>query len=124
MGQYTAEMKKYFDSLISGSKSVDMFLFSKSIDESTFTNLYHSFEKGSKGKYQGLVDDLVSQGAALLRDITEAVTQSANDNDDAGVLENIHDLSKEAIEHIASNCDVNVAKLITDLVSAQEQANG
>jgi len=62
MGEYTAEAKAYYDQLIEKSDSLEMFVLSQTAPEAELNNLYHSFEKGQKGKYQRTVDDLMRKG--------------------------------------------------------------
>jgi recombination protein RecT len=100
LGQYTADQKAYFDQMISSSDAVGMFLFTKSIDESVFQNLYHSFEKGSKGKYQGIVDNLCRDGAARLRDVSDGLADCCQKADDIGAYELLDGFSREAIEYM------------------------
>lgn len=121
--QYTAQQKDYFDQLITKSDAVAMFLFTKSIDETVFTNLYHSFEKGTKGKYQGIVDGLVSKGAASLNDLAEAIIERAIAEDDAGVLENIDGLAPEAIDYILGKCGTVESRFIRSLIPTGKLAN-
>lgn len=120
LGQYTEEQKKYFDNMITQSRAVDMFLFSKSLDEATFTNLYHSFEKGQKGKYQGIVDKLMGEGGATLRDIAESVSESATNGHDFAIVEALEGLSADAIDWVRDQLNAaQVAILNTALESAQ-----
>lgn len=106
LGQYTAEQKGYFDQLITKSDALGMFLFVQSIDETTFTNLYHSFEKGQKGKYQNIIDKLNQEGAALMRDIVDTINEHALSGNDLGVRENIETASDAEKAYILDHvCD-------------------
>lgn len=104
LGQYTADQKAYFDQMISGADAIGMFLFTRSIEEATYTNLFHSFEKGQKGKYQGIVRTLVEEGGAKLRELQEAVQASASEGDTYAIAENLGGLQPEAIEYIKEQC--------------------
>ncbi len=115
LGQYTADQKAYFDGLITKSDAIGMFLFTKSIDETTFTNLYHSFEKGTKGKYQSIVDDLTSKGAAKLRDLVESISDQAARGDDLGIKETLAELSPEAIEYIMDKSDRETVRVVEEV---------
>ena len=119
IGQYTADQKAFFDGLISGSDAIGMFLFIQSIDETVFTNLYHSFEKGQKGKYQSIVDKLNAEGAAKLLELTESVQEQAANGHDLGIVETLEGLSNDALEYIKSKCDRETVKIIE---AAMEQA--
>lgn len=103
LGQYTAEQKAYFDNMITRGDAVAMFLFTKSIDETVFTNLYHSFEKGTKGKYQGIVDNLTQSGYAKLRDYSEALCEYCQSGHDIAAMELIADLPADAVTFITDN---------------------
>ncbi len=112
LGEYTGEQKTHFDHLITKSNALEMFVFTKTLEESTFTNLYHSFEKGQKGKYQRIVDDLVSKGAAEIRDIAETVNTLAEDGQDVAINETVTGLSKDAIERLIGMVTPSAASMI------------
>ena len=63
LGQVTDEQKIYFDQLITQGNAIDMYALSQTISAPEMSNLYHSFEKGEKGKYQRIVDELIRNGA-------------------------------------------------------------
>lgn len=94
---YTAEQKAYFDQLITNNNKLEMFVFLTTIDESVRNNLYHSFDKGKKGKYQQIVDELYKNGAAIMIDIVDAIEECAKTGDDLGVQNNAEGLSIDAM---------------------------
>ncbi len=109
---YTADQKAYFDQLLVNNDKLNMFVFLTSIDESVRNNLYHSFEKGTKGKYQRLVDDLYKEGSLVINDLIEAIEEKTRENDSLGVLENIEGLSDDALsiirERISKDADAMI----------------
>lgn len=119
LGNVSTEAKAYFDTLITSSNALEMFVFTKTIDESTFTNLYHSFEKGQKGKYQRIVDDLVQKGFAQMRDLAEQISGFADDGLDVAIAEAINGMSADAIEHLIGLVEPRAASMIRQ---AQVQA--
>lgn len=88
--QFTSEQKNYFDQLIEKSDSLGMFVFSSSFDLNDATsdgatiwiNLLHSFEKGSKGKYQTIVSDLRTKGESLFADYLMQIEEWLGDDND------------------------------------------
>lgn len=62
LGQYTDEAKKYFDQVIADSDALEMHVLRRTTPEVEFNNLYSSFEKGTKGKYQRIIDNLIRNG--------------------------------------------------------------
>ena len=117
LGQYTAEQKAYFDTMISHSDAVGMFLFTKSIDETVFINLYHSFEKGTKGKYQSIVDGLVQQGSAKLREYAEALGEHCQSGHDMAAQELLADLHADAVAFITDRlADTETAAYVRQIV--------
>lgn len=96
----TNETKEYFDQMIAKSDALGMFVLQCTLNEqsdNSFTTLYHSFEKGQKGKYQRIVDDLLKQGFSLVTDIREALKDAIDRGDDLGVRELIEDLTPDAL---------------------------
>jgi recombination protein RecT len=120
IGQYTADQKAFFDQRISAADAIGMFLFTKSIDEAVFTNLYHSFEKGQKGKYQSIVDSLCQQGGAKLREIAEAVTECAAAGHDMAIMENIEGLSSDALDFVLDICDSETSIIVRSAIKQQK----
>lgn len=92
---FTADQKSYYDQLIEKSDALEMYVFVNNIEESVRNNLYHSFEKGTKGKYQRIVDELERKGYSIFTDCIQAMNDAASNNDDTGVMEVYEDLSLE-----------------------------
>ena len=104
LGQYTAETKEYFDQLISKNDALNMFVLQCKLNDqgdTAFTNLYHSFEKGQKGKYQAIVKELLDKGFSLVTDYREAITQAVDSNDEMALAQLKEELSNDALEIVA-----------------------
>lgn len=112
LSDYTAQQKEHFDHMISKGLAVEMFLFSRSIDEGTFNNLWHSFERGHKGKYQAIAKDLMEKGSAKLRDIVDAINERASAGDDLGVMENVEGSSDAEYEYIMDHVSAEASAMI------------
>ena len=80
-GQYTGEQKEYFDQMIEQGDAIGMVVFEHTIDnETTFTNLYHSFEKGTKTKYMRIIDALLKSGHDKVMSICADIEGSIHDD--------------------------------------------
>ena len=80
-GEYTAEQKEYFDQMIEQGDAIGMVVFEQTIDnETTFTNLYHSFEKGTKTKYMRIIDALLKSGHDKVMSICADIEGSISDD--------------------------------------------
>ncbi|MES2367725.1 MAG: recombinase RecT [Pseudomonadota bacterium] len=112
LGQYSADQKGLFDQLISKSDALEMFVFTKTLDEAVFSNLYHSFEKGQKGKYQRIVDDLVQKGFAQMRDIAEQINELAENGEETAIAEAVQGFSNDALEHLVGLVTPQAASMI------------
>ena len=77
-----------------------MATFRASVEEGVFQNLYHSFEKGTKGKYQTVIDRLLAEGLDQLKSISDAINEAAAKSDDIGVIENVEGLTTEEMEFV------------------------
>jgi recombination protein RecT len=93
---YTAEQKSYYDQLIEQSNALEMYVFCSTIEETVKNNLYHSFEKGTKGKYQQIVNSLYNKGFSIFTDCVNSMNENAG-SDESAVLEIAEDLSSDAI---------------------------
>ena len=56
--------KIIFDEWIVTNNALEMYVFSQVALSTKFADLYHSFNKGKKGYYQDIVDDLIRKGKA------------------------------------------------------------
>jgi len=120
LGEYTAETKEYFDQLITKQDALNMFVLQCMLNENNdtaFTNLYHSFEKGQKGKYQAIVNDLLKQGFSVVTDIRQAFIDAVEINDDLGMRELIEGLSTDAIHVIKNGIDFKYQQEIDNLLT-------
>lgn len=117
LGQYTVDQKEYFDSLITGANALGMYVFQQTItDETIFINLFHSFEKGKKGKYQSIVNDLLSRGLSMCLDIRNHLTNAEQSRDDLCIKEIIGDLSADERKVIESGLNYSVVNYIAEVM--------
>lgn len=98
---FTLDQKEYYDQLITNSDPIGMFVLLDTIDETVRNNLYHSFEKGTKGKYQQIVNGLYRDGAAQIRDCITVIEEHLG-GDDSAVLEIIEDFDSDTLNLIES----------------------
>lgn len=112
ISNYTADQKAFFDQLISNSDAVGMYAFIKSIEEGVYINLYHSFEKGQKGKYQQIVRDLMDEGAAKITEYISVIEESATSGDDSAIAELLDGEDESVISHLKDNCSKEAANAI------------
>lgn len=116
VGSISVEQKKFFDELIEKGDAFGMTVLMKGLDEREFSNLYHSFEKGTKGKYQKIVDDLTKRGSSILADYVTQFSDmlEANDTDGAGEL--LDGMSKEEINVILDSCSTECCAFINEVI--------
>jgi len=117
MGQYTADQKAYFDQLIEKSDSWGMFVFRQTLDEVSFTNLYHSFEKGAKGKYQRVVDELTRKGADTLTSMVLDIESATQSGDTGGVQEIIEGMPAAEVDIIRSRLSMDGARMLHEVIA-------
>lgn len=110
--EFNPDQKAFFDRLITNSDAIGMFCFKETLAEGVYETLYRSFEKGSKGKYQRIVDALEVDGRAQLTDCQVVIEERAAEGDDLGVKELTEDLSKEAVDYILDNTDDDTRQFI------------
>lgn len=116
INQYTADQKDYFDQMIESGNSLGMFVYQRTLDnESLFTNLYHSFEKGSKGKFQRVVDSLLSSGREKAESIIVDLESSMQSNDDVAAMEIWESLSEDERKYIKLNISIESQAFINEL---------
>lgn len=119
LGEYTAETKEYFDQLISKNDALGMYVLQFTLNqssESTFNNLYHSFEKGQKGKYQGVVNELIKKGQGLMFDTVNAFIELVRSDDDLGAKQIIEDLQEDAIKILRTMLDADCNDYLNGIV--------
>jgi len=109
LGEYTAETKEYFDQMITNRDALGMYVFQRTLNESnesTFNNLYHSFEKGQKGKFQSIIKELTDKGFSIIVDIRESLSDAIERGDDLGISELIDDLDKDALSIVKDGMSI------------------
>ena len=117
LGQYTAETKEYFDQLITNSDALNMFIFQHSLqDESVFTNLYHSFERGQKGKYQAIVKDLCDKGFSLFSDIKDQICDAYNTGDTGYMMQLYEELSQDGQKLLMGKLSNEIQQTIQEMI--------
>ena len=85
-GQYSDAAKAHFDQLIAQSNAAGMVVLQQTTEQKDFTALYHSFEKGSKGRNQQVVDELLRSGYAMAEEYAELVSVCVSDGGDLDEL--------------------------------------
>ena len=108
----TASQKQYLDQMIEGNNHVGMFCFLATLGEGVHTNLYHSFPKGEKGKYQKIMNSLQEKGRGEVYDCKAVIQQAKEDGDDMACKELLVDLPQEAIDYIINDSDSEVGQFI------------
>ena len=98
--QFNVDEKSYFDQMISSEDAMGMHVFRLTTSESVYTNLYHSFPKGQKGKYQKIVDRLDRDGLSVLTSCVDGVVQAVQENDVTLLQETIEDLGDSEMDII------------------------
>ena len=98
LNSFNDEQKAFFDQLISDSDALGMFVFSKTIDIPVFQSLYGSFEKGSKGKYKKIVDELTGAGGAICFEWITAINNCSGD--ESVVIEFVEEHSADVVGYI------------------------
>lgn len=95
VGQYSDIEKEYFDLLIGDDLAIEMLTLQRTTSAAVFTNLYHSFGKGTKGKYQRMVDELIVRGQAQFQEYSETVFNAKQSGDDLAIEEIIEEVTDE-----------------------------
>ncbi|WP_213075215.1 hypothetical protein, partial [Acinetobacter baumannii] len=75
-------------------------------------NLYHSFEKCMKGKYQSIVDDLLKKGFNIVADIRIALMDAINESDDMAKTQLIEEMSSDAFDIVVGAIDNEYKSLL------------
>lgn len=115
MQNANAEQKNYFDQLIESSDALGMFTFQRTVDAQVFTNLYHSFPKGQKGKYQSLVDNLLKAGTDAFNETLDAILMAIDENDSVALQEAIDGVSDDALSLMTSKLNSEQIQIYTEL---------
>lgn len=97
---YSDGQKEFYDDLISTNNALGMFVFQQTNEAGINANLYHSFEKGSKGKYQTIVDNLYREGALLFEEYLMRFRECENRGDEDGIQELEAELTETELELI------------------------
>lgn len=112
--EFTCNQKNYYDQLIEKNDALEMYVLLSTVEEGVRNNLYHSFEKGTKGKYQQVVDSLYRKGFSIFNDCIEAINDGATSNDDLAVKEVSESLSNDALEMMRDKLTPEAMEIINE----------
>lgn len=115
VGGHTANQKKYFDQVIASGDSLELYLFLSELDESVYMSLYHSFERGGKGKYQRIVDSMVSKGKTLFEEVKMEVFDAIAKHDGFALREALCDCDQQMIDMIIASFNSEQASVFREL---------
>lgn len=115
-GTYSAEQKTYLDQLIEKGDALGMHVFANSFDitdassasAGVWIGLTRSFERGQKGKYGTIINELRDKGQGIFADYLSEIEANLGGDNDA-VRELLSELEIDAINLIES-------KLPTEMV--------
>lgn len=100
LGQYTDEMKIYFDQLLTDDNAMGIYVLQRTIESATYNNLYHSFEKGQKGQYQKIIDDLYRKGKEIFGQYVDGYREAREIGDDMAITQIREEISEDAFNLI------------------------
>ena len=115
---FSPERKEYFDSLIEKSDAIGMYCLQEDISESEFQSLYHSFKKGSKGKYQKIVDSLIHSGLNQISDYELSLYDALRSGDDVAVSESLDGLTEDQSKFVVSMLDQESCQIYNEMMRA------
>ena len=96
----SSTQKELFDQLIETDDALGLYVLYQTIPETTRNDLYHSFSKGEKGKYQRIVDGLLAKGHNLVTDYVVQLTEATRNGDTLAIAELVGELNSDALELI------------------------
>ena len=108
----TGSQKEYFDALIKDDDAIGMKVLSLTLSTADFMSLYHSFERGTKGKYQAMVDSLTRQGHDLIHDIRLNLINACEADDIDGAREILMELSEDELTVVTKELSSEVLLFI------------
>ena len=92
------DQKQYLDQMIVESDALGMYVLRTTIDYGEWTNLYHSFEHGAKGKNQQAMEALAASGGEIYQEMVNNIIKGVTSGDDALIFETYSELSQDAWE--------------------------
>lgn len=128
IGQFTGEQKEYFDQLIEKNDALRMFVFSQSFkchgadseEASIWISLLHSFERGSKGKYQEIVKNLVDSGNSIFIDYVDQI-ECYIGNDEEYIKQLLREIDNDTIKLLQEKVNPEYAMDLGKIIKGMEQ---
>lgn len=75
-------LKAHFDKTIADSDALEMYVIQRNTDAAIFTNLYNSFEQGTKVKFKKIVDELAEKGKDAFEEYIKLTQEGHNTEDE------------------------------------------
>ena len=114
---YTPAQKAYFDSLIAGKDSIELFVLSKTIPQSTYEALFSSFDQGQKTAKKAEVRKLVESGGAIAADWITSIETAKGDA--VLVTELVASNKKFVVEYLQKELNPEAQQFFSEVVGAQ-----
>lgn len=120
--QFNSDQKNYFDQLIESNNSLGMYILKSSLcgfdstseGAAVWTSLYHSFQKGEKGKYQKLIGTMCESGESQFAAILDAILQANSEGDKFAAIEVLQDLPQECVKALKDRTTAEISAFIDD----------
>jgi recombination protein RecT len=116
---FTSDQKELLDSLIEKEDALGMHILRLTTSESVFTNLYHSFPKGQKGKYQKIVDRLNSEGRSKLIEYVDSVVECLDSDDGLALSELLSELTNDELKAVEGSLNQEQFAIYRELTNEQ-----
>lgn len=111
------EAKAFLDQCITNSDGIGMYVLQQTIPESQFQDLYHSFEKGTKGKYQSIIDKLLQTGCHSFENMLMDFEAVIDSNDEYGAREVLEDLNDDCKNLMISKLNPEKQSILREMLS-------
>jgi phage recombination protein Bet len=111
--------KELYDGLIEADDALGMFVFCETIKESTRNDLYHSFPRGEKGKFQRVVDALYEKGHNVFADYQTVIGESMEAGDTLRISETVEELPEDAVSLMAERMGGDFVTVLAELSESE-----
>lgn len=108
------EHKREFDKLVSCGDGVGIYLMSQMLGDEVYTDLYNSFEKGSKVKMKEVCDKLYNRGLDVCQGTLTELLEAADAGDTWSIQEIVEDLESNFKKWLGSQLNAEQLKTVKE----------
>lgn len=112
---HSSEQKQQLHEYMQENDGLGIYCLSRSVGDNVYTSLYHSFERGTKGKNQALMDSLCEKGRLQFFEYVDEFNSFSDNSSPDDALALFEELTSDQLSLIAGDLNPQASVWIANL---------